>query len=325
MRALELIANVLGKAPIAHVTSRGGPLVLIVGAAIVVGIASALRRGYRPPRAAKVVVIAMLPALTWTTALTKGPPEELTATFLDVGQGDAALITSPGGATILVDGGPDEEQVATELAALGVKRLDLLVASHPHADHIVGVPAILARIPTSLVIQPGCPEDSPIQADLDGALADEAVVVQNPRAGDTLTVGDVRIDVLSPDRCWASTESDANNDAFVLRVSRGDDVVLIASECEEPAQGWLLENGAGLEADVLKVPHHGAGTSLPEFFHAVHAPVAVVSVGENDYGHPVPETLDHLVHAGSTVWRTDEHGTITVTFDDGVPVVTTAR
>ena len=64
-----------------------------------------------------------------------------------------------------------------------------------------------------------------------------------------------------------------------------------------------------LVADVLKVPHHGAGTSLPEFFHAVHAPVAVVSVGENDYGHPVPATLDHLVHAGSTVWRTDEHGT----------------
>ncbi len=325
MRYLELIANVLGKAPVAHVTSRGGPGVLVVGGLVVAGVAAALRHGYRPPRAAKLAVLALLPALTWTTALAKGPPDELTATFLDVGQGDAALITSPGGATILVDGGPDEDDVATELAALGVKRLDLLVASHPHADHVVGLPSILARIPTSLVIQPGCPEDSSIQAGLDGAIADEGVPVQNPRAGDTLTVGDVRIDVLSPDRCWTSTESDPNNDAFVLRVSRGDDVVLIASECEEPAQGWLLDAGAFLEADVLKVPHHGAGTSLPEFFHAVHAPVAVVSVGENDYGHPVPATLDHLVHAGSTVWRTDERGTITVTFQGGVPVVTTQR
>ena len=118
--------------------------------------------------------------------------------FLDVGQGDAALITSPAGASILVDGGPDEEQVATELAALGVKRLDLLVASHPHADHIVGLPAVLARIPTSLVLQPGCPDDSSIQGDLDGAIGDEAVPVRSPRAGDALTVGDVRIDVLSP-------------------------------------------------------------------------------------------------------------------------------
>ena len=325
MRYLELVANVLGKAPVAHVTSRGGPLVLVVGAAVVVGIALALRHGWRPPRIATVGMVAALPLLVWSTALRAGTPASLTATFLDVGQGDAALIDSPGGATILIDGGPDEEQVATELAARGVKRLDVLVASHPHADHIVGLPAVLARIPTSLVLEPGCPDESSIQRDLDGAIGDEGVPVRSPRAGDSMTVGDVRIDVLSPDRCWADTESDANNDAFVLRVSIGDDVILVASECEEPAQGWLVDNGAMLVADVLKVPHHGAGTSLPEFFHAVHAPVAVVSVGDNDYGHPVPATLDHLVHAGSTVWRTDQHGTITVSFDDGVPVVSAER
>ena len=325
MRYLELIANALGKAPVAHVTSRGGPLVLLVGAALVVGLALALRHSWRPPRSATVVAVAALPLVVWSTALRAGTPDSLTATFLDVGQGDAALITSPAGATILIDGGPDEEQVATELAARGVKRLDVLVASHPHADHIVGLPAVLARIPTSLVLEPGCPDGSSIQRDLDGAIGDEGVPVRHPRAGDSMTVGDVRIDVLSPDRCWTSTESDANNDAFVLRVSIGDDVVLVASECEEPAQGWLVDNGAALGADVLKVPHHGAGTSLPEFFHAVHAPVAVVSVGENDYGHPVPATMDHLVHAGSTVWRTDEHGTVTVAFEGGVPVVSVER
>jgi DNA internalization-related competence protein ComEC/Rec2 len=325
MRYLETIANVLGKAPVAHITSRGGPMVLFVGAALVVALAVALRRGWRPPRAATVTAVAVMPLLVWSTALRLGTPDSLTAAFLDVGQGDAALITSPGGASILIDGGPDAEQVATELAARGVKRLDVLVASHPHADHIVGLPAVLARIPTSLVLQPGCPDDSSIQADLDDAIGDEQIPIRNPRAGDSLSVADVRIDVLSPDRCWESTESDANNDAFVLRVSIGNDVILVASECEEPAQGWLVESGAMLEADVLKVPHHGAGTSLPEFFHAVHAPVAVVSVGENDYGHPVPDTLDHLAHAGSTVFRTDERGTIEVTFREGVPVVTTER
>jgi competence protein ComEC len=325
MRYLELVANVLGRAPIAHVTSRGGPWVLIPGGAVVAGVAVMLRTGWRPPRRVVVAAVALLPLLAWSTALTKGTPDSLTVRFFDVGQGDAALVTSPAGASILVDGGPDEDEVARELAALGVKRLDVLVASHPHADHIVGLPSVLARVPTSVVLQPGCPSDSSLQADLDAAIGDEGVQVVNPLAGDTFTVGDLRLDVLSPDRCWIGTESDANNDAIVLRVSRGDDVVLIASECEEPAQGWLLESGADLHADVLKVPHHGAGTSLPEFFQAVAAPVAVVSVGENGYGHPVGATLDAIEDAGSTVWRTDLRGTITIAFERGGPVVASER
>jgi competence protein ComEC len=138
-------------------------------------------------------------------------------------------------------------------------------------------------------------------------------------------VGDVRLDVLSPHECYTGTESDTNNDALVIRLSRGDDVVLLATEPEEPAQEWMLEQhaeaGLDLSADVLKVPHHGAATSVAEFFDAVAAPVAVVSVGENTYGHPTAFALDALSAAGSSVWRTDERGTVTVTFEAGVPVV----
>ena len=93
-------------------------------------------------------------------------PSALTVRFFDVGQGDSALVTSPAGASVLIDGGPDEEQVATELAALGVKRLDVVVASHPHADHIVGLPDVLARIPVGLVLEPGCDRTSALQAEL---------------------------------------------------------------------------------------------------------------------------------------------------------------
>jgi competence protein ComEC len=314
MKILQLVANVGGRAPIAHITSRGGLIVLIVGTAAVVSLTVALRTGWRPPRRATVLAVAVLPVVVWTTAVAKGPPAKLTVRVFDVGQGDAALVTTPAGASMLVDGGPDEEQVATELAALGVKRLDVVVASHPHADHIIGLPAVLARFQVGVVMYPGCPTTSALQVELDRAIEDEGIPVRTPEAGDVFVVGDLRVDVLSPDRCWENTESDTNNDALVLRVTHGDAVVLFATEPEEPAQEVLLESGVDLTADVLKVPHHGAATSLSEFFDAVRADVAIVPVGENTYGHPVPSILDAIEASGSEVWRTDERGTVTVVF-----------
>jgi competence protein ComEC len=323
MRWLELVADHLGKAPAGYLTSEGGPIVLVGGVVVVAALIVWIRTGWRPPRAATAVGVAVLPLVVWASALTSGLPDGFTVRFFDVGQGDAALLTTPEGATVLVDGGPERDQVATELSALGVKRLDLVVASHPHADHIVGLPSVLARFPVGLLLQPGCDDDatSPLQADLDRAIADEGIRVRNPRSGETFTLGSLRLDVLSPDRCWTGTESDSNNDAIVIRATYGAHVVLIATEPEEPAQEAMLVAGVDLRADVLKVPHHGAATSVAEFFDAVSADVAVVSVGENDYGHPTAFTLDALVAAGSQVWRTDRHGTITIHFDGRNPTV----
>jgi competence protein ComEC len=315
LRSLEWVADRFAKVPIGYVTSGGGPVVLILGGALVVALAWALHRRWRPPRALIVLAIAVFPLVIWSTAVGVGRPSGLVVRFFDVGQGDAVLVTSPAGVNVLVDGGPDREDVATDLAALGVKRVDVLVATHPHADHIVGLPAVLGRVPVGLVLEPGCPDTSAIQADLDGAIAGEHVPVRYPRAGDSITVGDLGLDVLSPDRCWVGTNSDANNDSLVIMLRYREDTILLGGEPEEPAQQVLLDDGAPIHAELLKVPHHGAATSLAEFFQAVGATLAVISVGQpNDYGHPVPSTLQAISATGAQIWRTDQHGTIIVTF-----------
>jgi competence protein ComEC len=320
MRYLELLADRTARAPIPWITG-GGVATLVLGLAAAGGLAWWIRSGRRPPRAVVVVGAGLVPLFVWSSAISAGPPGGLSVRFFDVGQGDSALLTSPGGVAMLVDGGPDPAQMATELAAVGVRRLDVVVASHPHADHIVGLPEVLARFPVGLLLEPGCPDESSDARALAEAVRAEHVPVRHPRAGDVLQVGDVRLEILSPDRCWHDTESDTNNDAIVVRAVLGEDSVLFATEPEEPAQQVMLDAGIDLMADVLKVPHHGAATSIETFFQAVHADVAVVSVGPNTYGHPVPEILAEIRGTGADVLRTDRAGDVTVTFvDEGLLV-----
>ncbi|HEX6207163.1 MAG TPA: ComEC/Rec2 family competence protein, partial [Actinomycetota bacterium] len=278
-----------------------------------------LRRVVAPRRAA---LLLGAPFLVWIVFVRGSPPPGLEVRFLDVGQGDAALVRTPR-ATILVDAGPDEQTVATRLAALGIGRLDLAVASHGHQDHVEGFPAVLARHPVGLLLDPGCPTGFPSHERMLDAAAYEDVPIRHPRGGERLRVGDLLLEVLGPDECAPDSP---NDDSIVLRLVHGSATVLLPGDAEVPAQLDLLSDADPVRATVLKVPHHGSSTSDPSFFETVAASVAVVSVGEdNDFGHPVPDTLRALREAGGRVVRTDLAGEVTVTFEGDRPVVERSR
>jgi competence protein ComEC len=311
------LADRLARFPLPSVT--GGAAVAAAGAGLAAVMAWRLRRGRSPGLA--LATAAVLALLGWSSAPSAGPPGSLTVTFLDVGQGDAAVVRTPEGATLLIDAGPDPHQVATELAALSVRRIDLAVATHAHADHVEGFAAVMARYPIGLLLEPGCPGDSPSYHRFLTAVRDEHVPVRHPRGGQRLAVGELGIEILGPDRCSPGGAS-PNDDSLVLRLTYGRSTALFPGDAEVPAQRDLLSDGDPVQAALLKVPHHGGDTSDPEFLDATSATVAVVSTGPNTYGHPNPGLLSILRSERMAVLRTDRVGDVTVSFAaDGSPVV----
>ena len=246
----------------------------------------------------------------------------LTLHFLDVGQGDAALLRTPGGRWLAVDAGPrgprgdaGERVVAPYLAQHGARQLDALVLSHAHTDHVGGAPALLRRLPIGMVIEPGQPVDDAVYYDLLGAIEATHTPWHRGRPGDRFEVDGVRCTFLHPDPTWPHWGEDLNEDSLVLLVEYGAFRALFAGDAGFPVES-LLHGRIG-RIDLLKVGHHGSHGATSDGWLTELAPsAAVISVaGHNDYGHPAPETLARLAQHRIPVWRTDEQGTVTVTTD----------
>src|SRR5262249_55148476 len=151
-------------------------------------------------------------------------------------------------------------------AAMGVRRIDVMIGTHPHADHVVGLPSVLSRFVVGLVLDPGCASDAPYYQDYLRAVAAAHVPMQQTHPGSVGTVADMRLEILGPERCFKGTNSDPNNDSIVFRLRVGATSILFPGDAEEPNQTDLLRDYVGsLSAVVLKVPHHGGDTNLSEF------------------------------------------------------------
>jgi competence protein ComEC len=261
---------------------------------------------------------ASIALLVWLAVLSL-PDGRLHVAFLDVGQGDAVLITTPRGRQILVDGGPSPGAVLWRMGRhmpFWDRSLDLVVNTHPDADHLAGLPEVLARYRVSRVLVSDVESESALYAAWEAALAGEGAEVLPARAGDRLALDEgVWLDVLHPGRVSAGDKF--NDHSVVARLAFGRVSFLLPGDVEAGVEQKLAAAPASLAATVLKAPHHGGDTSSTgPFLAAVDPQVAVISVGaDNRFGHPSPEVLVRYAELGIPVLRTDERGTIELSTD----------
>lgn len=240
---------------------------------------------------------------------------------LDVGQGDAVLIRG-GGKAVLIDAGPRGGGVLDQLRTLRVKKLDLVVSSHPHADHIGDMAEVVRRLEVGLFLDNGMVHTTRTYATLMSAIEARGIRYRTAEAGLTLNLGDeATFTVLFPTGDpLRETRSDLNANSVVLRLDHGDVSFLFTGDAEAVTEQALIASGLQ-PVDVLKVPHHGsAHSSTARFLDATRPRYALISCGAtNRYGHPAPDALGRLERAGAMVYRTDVSGNLRV-ISDGVDV-----
>lgn len=273
-----------------------------------------------------LIALALVAALCWRYVW-RSANRLLVVTFLDVGEGDSAVVRAPSGLTILIDGGGEvgpqpgpgdagDNVVAPALMMFGVRRLDAVVLTHPDEDHVGGLDSVLEEVPARLIVEPGLAVETDSYEDFRDQARRLRVPVHRGRAGQIFRLGDgITARVLHPGGApITGTGADTNNNSVVLRLVYNDVSFLLPGDLEREGEQVLLDSGAPVRSTVFKVAHHGSDTGTsPVFLAAVKPKLAVVSVGrDNPFGHPSRLTLSRLRQAGATVMRTDVDGAITV-------------
>lgn len=263
-----------------------------------------------------ILLFSFVCGFTPQTVFAQALPDTLQVHFMDVGQGDSILIQTPDGATALIDGGYDNGLALAYLQQQGIQRLDAVIASHPHADHIGGLIEVMQAIPVDGMWTSGASHTTSYYERFLDTVDRQRIPYFEVGQGDTIPLGDLSLEVLHAQR----RSGNLNNTSLVLRLQYGQMVFLFTGDAEAPAERQMLQTVPDhLSATVLKVGHHGSATSSTPLFLAVVQPqIAVYSAGRrNAYGHPHRQTLDNLAAISATVYGTAMHGTV-VAETDGI-------
>ncbi len=270
-----------------------------------------------------IAVMMLATAATWAAALER-PDGRLHVTYLDVGQGDSIFIVTPGGRQVLIDGGPDPKLLLNllgERMPFWDRSLDLVVLTHPHADHAAGLIEALRRYDAALVLEREVEHTSSEYASWRAVLSarDGPVVQALPGQHIQLDHGLLLEVLYPPEELLVGTSSDLNNSSVVTRLVYGETSFLLAGDIQWDAENYLLRRSHHLDSTVLKVGHQGSRTSTtPDFLREVSPQVAVISVGaDNRFGHPHPEVVETLTEAlgNDRVFSTHEHGSVEIVSD----------
>ena len=235
--------------------------------------------------------------------------------YIDVGQADSILIEQ-GSSSMLIDAGNNEDSnvVKNYISEQGITKLNYIVDTHPHEDHIGGLDYVINSFQVGKIYMPKATSNTKTFQDVVSTIKAKGMKITVPKVLETFKVGNATATILAPN---SSGYKDLNNTSIVIRLTFGNNSFIFAGDAEDISENEMLSKGIDVSADVLKVGHHGSNSSTSQaFLDKVNPKYAVISVGmDNSYGHPHKSTMEKLKDKGVKVYRTDESGTIVATSD----------
>lgn len=255
----------------------------------------------------------------WSEYKSRG---EFAIYFFDVGQGDAALIRAPNGDDVLVDGGPNKKIVSKLGRVLPFydRTIEIVILTHPHADHLAGLISVLEQYKVERVIISGADHDTALYKKWLNVLKEKGITPEILSAGETIVLGETKMEILAPWEDWRGRKEakdrvqdggGLNDASIILKACFKIRCALFMGDASSAIEEGLIAREADLKSDLLKVGHHGSKYSTSEeFLRAVAPQAAVISSGKNNYGHPSPLILNRLKRLGVQIWRADTNGDI---------------
>jgi beta-lactamase superfamily II metal-dependent hydrolase len=237
--------------------------------------------------------------------------EEIKIHYIDVGQGDSELIQI-GDKNILIDAGTSDKKALNYLKSIGITKIDYAIATHPHEDHIGSMDDVVKALDIGTFYAPKATNTTKTFENLANALKNKNLKFTVPKSGDTLTIGDATLTFLAPN---SEKYEDLNNYSIVVKLKYGNNSFIFMGDAEDVSEGEILQKQLDVQADVIKIGHHGSHSSSTQaFLDKVNPKYAIISCEKgNDYGHPHKETLTKLNAKNISVFRTDLNGTIIAT------------